>query len=88
MEPILRGKGFGNIPDDAVGIGATSNDDPLEYVNTTNAALILQIAEKTDIQIRMTQDMQYSHTYAAYLGAIVSADRQTIYWVNTSKPLP
>ena len=88
MEPVLRGRGFSEIPDDAIGIGATSNADPLQNIATTNAVLLLQIAKKTDITMKMTQDGKHGHVNAVYLGAIVSADRQTVYWVNNTQPLP
>lgn len=88
MEPVLTGRGFSEIPDDAIGIGAKVNNNPLEYILTTNAVLLLQIAEKNDIMMRMTQDKQHGHRDPVYLGAIVSADRQTIYWVNNTQPLP
>lgn len=36
----------------------------------------------------LEQRIQYQAGSNTYLGAIVSPDRQTIYWVNNTQPLP
>lgn len=87
MEVILTGRGFGIIPDDAIGIGATRNEDPVQFVSSTNEALLMTIAEKNENRMQMTQAAQYTHNLPVYLGAIVSPDRQTVYWVNRTRPL-
>lgn len=88
MEPVLQGRGFSEIPVDAIGIGAVSNDNPLQYVETTSRTVLMQVAEKNEFMIRMTQDAVHVHNTPVYIGALVSADRQTVYWVNESRPLP
>lgn len=88
MSYELHGSGFDSIPANAVGIVALNNDEPLEYINTTNEGGLVRIGEKTQNRITLTQQQQYYHSIATYLGAIVSADRQTIYWMNSTKPLP
>lgn len=88
MEPVITGKWFDTIPNDAIGIAATNNNNPLLYLGSMNATFLMRISEKNDNLIKMTQDEAHSHGGSVYLGAIVSADRQTIYWVNTTQPLP
>lgn len=84
----LIGSGFDDIPNDAIGVSAIDNDNPLEFLQNTNPSGLVSIAEKTQNRMTFTQSTEYVHTYGAYLGAIVSADRNTIYWVNNTKPLP
>lgn len=84
----LSGSGFPLIPDDAVGIVAENNETPLMYRSTSAEYLLYDIQSKTgtDIVLRhRTDDVFHQNTY---LGAIVSADRDTVFWVNESKPLP
>ena len=88
MNTSLRGVGFNNIPTDAVGIVAIDNSLPLQYRTTESPRLLLTIAEKSDTRVLMTQDEEQSHSLSSYLGAIVSADRRTVYWVNDTSPLP
>lgn len=88
MQPILRGRGFSEIPDDAIGIGSNSNSDPLRFKDAVVETNLMRITEKNDIELKFTQDAPHGHNNPTYIGAIVSADRQTIYWVNNTQPLP
>lgn len=84
----LIGHRFDLIPNDALGIMAEFNNDPLELIDTENDGFLYRITEKSDEQIEMEQIVQGSHSVPTYLGAIVSLDRKTIYWINDTKPLP
>lgn len=88
MDYILFGSGFSGIPDNAVGILARANDNPLEFIETDNPINLFSISQKTDTQLTMSPVQLITHTIDSYLGAIVSEDRQTIYWVNDTNPLP
>lgn len=81
----LQGVNFSSLPSGAVGIIATYNDDPLHYVNGgANFEISLSIVSDTEISALHNTTMNNP----SYFGAIVSNDRQTIFWVNTSRPLP
>ena len=84
----ISGSGLNNIPNDAVGLYASSNESPLAFRDATNVRFLYRIASKTDNSVYLeSYDPTLTHA-ANYLGAIVSADRQTIYWVNDSQPIP
>lgn len=87
-EYVLSGVNFHYIPEDAVGIIAFDNDAPLANIDAQPAFWLFDIGEKTDTRMTMHQRETSTHGDANYLGAIVSADRQTVYWVNETRPLP
>ena len=76
------------LPDDAVGIFAKSNDNPLEYRYTQNLYMQFGIVLKTQTQMVMRQKTVTTHNQNNYLGAIVSEDRSIVYWINDTKPIP
>lgn len=84
----MRGFNFDLIPSDAVGVMSRLNNNPLMNINTDIQIWIYDISSKNDNE--MVLDQRETSTLGAntYLGAIVSADRQTIYWVNNTSPLP
>lgn len=84
----LTGLHFDGIPNDAVGIYANNNEKPLEFINSDLGYHLFTILEKTNTSMRLLSNYQVAHNAQNYLGAIVSANRQTIYWVNDTKPLP
>lgn len=84
----LNGVHFGMIPNDAIGVLADGNNAPLAYIDTPYDSLLFSISDKTENRMVLTQNTTGSHGSNTYLGAIVSSDRQTIYWINDSKPLP
>lgn len=84
----LRGANFNQIPMDAVGVLASNNDLPLENRDVPQAILLFDIVSRTDTEMLMRQRTTISHGVDNYLGAILSADRQTVYWVNETRPLP
>lgn len=83
------GLGFDNIPDDALGILATDNNNPLERLNTDVRDYLFNITSKNNELLSLHQSYDTApHTVNSYLGAIVSNDRSEIYWVNRTNPLP
>lgn len=48
----------------------------------------LRIRTKTNTEMELELGTMVEHGMSNYLGAIVSNDRETIYWVNDTKPLP
>ena len=84
----LRGRGFEVIPDNAVGVIAFDNDKPLENIDAEYAYWLFDITEKSEGEMTLLQRQPTAHSVSSYLGAVVSVDRQTLYWVNNTKPLP
>lgn len=76
------------IPNDALGILSNGNTAPLYFRNTTQRSLLFEITEKSDDTLVLTAMEQSTAGGAVYLGCVVSSDRQTIYWVNETRPLP
>lgn len=87
MEFTINGSGFDLIPINAIGLPATNNDEPLQFLNTTDTHLVAQIVSHSDASISFAASGASSHN-ALYLGCIVSADRSVVYWINESRPLP
>lgn len=85
---LLTGRGLLLIPDDAVGVLAISNNNPLQFRTAADAAFTFHVGNHSDVLIEMVADAQMSHGSNIYLGGIVSANRQEIYWVNETQPLP
>ena len=84
----VRGKGFQLIPDDALGLFSNNNNVPLEHLDDNRNQYLYYIAERSANELSfLCGDPTTAHG-ANYLAAIVSNDRETIYWVNDSKPLP
>lgn len=88
MEFDLQGNYFNYVPDDAIAIISYENDNPLEYLDDTGLSHYLVLSDKTDNSMKATGNGSYSFPRNVYLGALVSADRSEIYWVNETKPLP
>lgn len=82
------GKRFSLIPVDALAFGAVDNENPLSYRNTTNTSMLFDIRVIDDEHMVVTPQREITHALANYLGGIVSNDRETLYWVNKTKPLP
>lgn len=58
------------------------------YKDNLNDEFIYRISEKESNYMNLTAINPNRYHIANYLGAIVSADRSVIYWINYSKPLP
>lgn len=85
---VLEGIGFDMIPMDAVGIYSNSNDDPLVFRNSAAAVNLYDIVAKSSTRLEFVCQAPTTNHQANYLGAIVSKDRQSVYWVNNTRPLP
>ncbi len=84
----LRGENLDIIPVDAIGVLSSENENPLELRYTQsdyNTASIVSISED-EIELRFNGES--SHLANVYLGAIVSQDREVVYWMNETSPLP
>lgn len=93
VNPILYstsvyGSGFDIIPSDAVAIIANDNDAPLRFRYSKEVWASLGLVSKDDSN--MSFEFAEPHVFSAqvYIGAIVSADRTQLYWLNNTKPLP
>ena len=84
----MQGSGFSMVPNDAVGVWAISNDDPLAFRNSQDNANTFDVIVGSDNLLTCVPRVLYTHSVPNYLGAILSADRQTVYWVNETRPLP
>lgn len=84
----LNGTGFALIPNDALGVLSTDNEQPLMNINATRGNLLFEIVERDRHTMVVRQVEESTHASSCYLGAIVSKDRQTVYWVNETKPMP
>ncbi len=76
------------IPNGAVGVLATDNNDPLQYKGTTSRYLLYDIHIDSDTLMTAAPESALSLTAGLYLGGITSADGSVVYWVNDRKPLP
>ena len=85
---VLEGIHFSQIPSDAVGVLARDNSEPLWNRYEQADTLLYGIVVEDDGNLRAIAKQTAYHPYPCYLGAILSADRQTIYWVNNTQPLP
>lgn len=84
----MAGGGFDNIPAGSIGIISGANNNPLQFLQDLTENRIYDISEISDNSAVLVQRMDYLYGSATYLGAIVSPDRQTIYWINDTNPLP
>lgn len=84
----IDGNNFDAIPYDAIGLFADDNEAPLAFIESTSDTHLYDIVSKTTTHIELVSLSPTELHTANYLGAIVSRDRQTIYWTNTTKPLP
>lgn len=87
MEFVVTGRNLLGIPSDAVAIPSADNDTPTAYINVDRPDFTGLIVEQTNTMIKFSASESNVHD-RGYLGCIVSADRQTIYWINESRPLP
>ena len=87
-EFMLRGCNFGLIPSDAIGVLSNDNDRPLMNRNTQRASDMVSVGQIGGYRMLLQQAEEHTHANRMYLGAILSADRQTVYWENTTRPLP
>jgi hypothetical protein len=84
----VQGSGFLTLPDDVIVIISDDNDNPLKYLNDTRSLYRVGLVMRTNDHMLFEQDTTHGYSTSSYMGAIVSSDRRTVYWVNESKPLP
>ena len=84
----LIGNHLLGIPSDAVGVLATSNDNPTQFVGTTLEALLLDIVERSNTRLLLRIESGSTASNPIYLGAIASRSGNVVYWVNDTRPLP
>lgn len=84
----LTGRFFDRLPDDAIGVMALSNNNPLQFRYSVEATQTFKIDAKTSKTLEMSQITASAHDKSVYLGAILSADHEIIYWINNTNPLP
>lgn len=84
----LKGLNFDIIPRNALGVYAVDNDNPLQYRYTNQDYVLFDIDTQSETEMLLTPRVRTAHSTATYLGCIVSADRQTLYWVNETRPIP
>ena len=85
---VLRGERFDSIPSDAVGIYATENIAPLQNRYQTDTGYLFSIDSNTGSEMVLHPLVPLQHSSHNFLGGIVSADRQIVYWENNTMPLP
>lgn len=84
----MLGAGFSAIPGDAIAVWAISNDAPLAYRDTQETAQTFDVVVNSDNELTCIPRAVYVHTVPVYVGAILSADRSEVLWVNETRPLP
>lgn len=79
--------GLDSLPDDVVAVPMTSNAEPLRYQQSTNPNIVMTLREKTHFKLVFSANEASSHS-ASSIGAILSQNREEVYWVNDTNPLP
>lgn len=65
-----------------------SNGNPLGNRYSQDDFVVFDIVSKTDDEMTLRCRELITHGAPVYFGAILSNDREEIYWVNTTRPLP
>lgn len=84
----MVGHGFLYLPSGAVGIYANDNNDPLAFSDASVPSQVFDISVMDDEHMSLIPREVTSHNRPNYLGAIVSADRTEVLWLNDTRPLP
>lgn len=89
-EFVFTGSGFLTLPQSCVVPIARSNDTPLENQYSTNHRYFMVLSVESDTLARATypDGISQQFSYALYAGAIVSPDRDIVFWQNETRPLP
>lgn len=78
----VRGYGLLSIPADALGVESIFDARPLEYRYSTDGKVLYNIVERTNERLLLRVQTPSVLQNSAYLGGIVSRDRQVVYWVK------
>ena len=67
----------------------SSNSAPLARRDTDSVSLLMRIVSKTEtgMTVEVAAD-ETQHPSNLSIGALLSDDRQTVYWQNNTNPLP
>lgn len=84
----IMGANLMQIPNGAIGVMSTDNDNPTMNVGNITAVNSGVYTALNNGSAQVRQDVSHTINSPAYLGAIVSADGSVIYWVNNTRPLP
>lgn len=84
----VRGEYLDSIPNDAIGVLSSDNDNPLQNRDSASDVIVIPLVNQTKWSLEFEQETEHTSTQPSYLGAILSRDRQVVYWVNESRPLP
>lgn len=76
------------VPMNAVGVMSHLNNDPLVSRYVTNVLYLYHVVSVSENEIIMEPNVVAARALDFYLGGILSADRQNLYWVNNTSPLP
>lgn len=87
LEFTLKGEGFNSLPNDAVATPMISNDSPLEFRDDQQGYNVMSMTRISDTEVQFIAASAVNHS-AKSIGAILSADRSMVYWVNETNPLP
>lgn len=88
MEFQLSGENFDKMGSEIVGVLATENGDPLHNRDSVNEAILVHEISRTKTTLLLAATMENHYSFPYYLGGILSADRETVYWENNTRPLP
>ena len=88
----MQGYGFDSLPEDTIAFAMRDNDNPLEFIDFPytpegERIAIMRIVSRSATTMTMASEDAADHA-ALSIGAITSADKRTVYWINTSRPLP
>lgn len=77
----LIGDGFDLLPQDAVAVPMSIGGDPLQYRYIQDTGVVMRLVSATTTTASFATGVTASHS-ASTIGAILSADREKVYWVN------
>ena len=83
----MIGRNFNQLPVDAIAVPMIKNDWPLELRYNTSAANVMTMTRMSDTEVIFQARDEREHNPAS-IGAILSNDREKIYWINDTRPLP
>ena len=84
----VGGYNLDQFPNEAIGVLSMDNDRPDQFKNSTWDGYIVNIQTKERRRMLLDGGEHHFDVGNYYLGLIVSSDRQTVYWINDTKPLP
>ena len=81
MQFSVTGRGFDNIPNNAVAVIDTPTD-PLGNRYSDDPSAVMNIVRKTDTSMEFSTSDVYTYGIGHSLGAILSANRNIVYWAK------